>query len=160
MDTQTVSSHSFCWTWNICICVTDNLCLSAGVQVRYLLDMQRHHSRVKKKVIRWQVKVRFTLPDTHHGVQLEKDLGGGEGGAEWTRKAKAVTEFLVVGEDCCLAGSSSPVNHWGLHRGWKQMSIHPPAIPHWTTKFFKILKISLDTKVKKTCTHQTQILKK
>ena len=50
-----------------------------------------------------------------------------------------------------LVGVLSPVNHNGLHQGWKQTSIHLLLIPHnshQTPKFFKVHKISLITNIK------------
>ena len=51
-----------------------------------------------------------------------------------------------------LVGALSPVNHRGLHQGWKQTSIHLLVILHksrQTAKFFEINKISFDTNITK-----------
>ena len=48
-------------------------------------------------------------------------------------------------------GVLSPVNHKGLHQGWKEMSIYLLVElhkSHQTTTFFKIHKLSLNTNIK------------
>ena len=84
------------------------------------------------------------------------------------KKKKDSSTTTDVNEDCCsfmtasyLVGALSPVNHKGLHQGWKQTSIHLLLITHKsdkTAKFFKIHKISLDTNTEHT--NLKQILKK
>ena len=66
----------------------------------------------------------------------------------------------LISKGSSLVGALSPINHKGLHQGWKQTSIHLPLIQHKshkTAKFFKIHKIGLDKTIKENIQRSTTI---